>query len=486
MKFVIRLFPEISIKSRPVRNRLIKMVSRNFQNVAQQHGLDVTTVAQWDKVIVDFKQDGPELRTKAVQELSRLPGVHSFMEVREFNFSSLDDLFLQIKDLCGPLIVDKTFAVRVKRRGQHEYNSQQAERVLGGKFKAEFPNRGVDLTNPEVTIHVSIENDLAYVEGERYLGLGGYPVGSQGEVYSLISGGFDSGVSSFKAIHRGCRVNYLFFNMGGTAHEIGVKQESYYLWDRYASSHKVRFITVPFEDMVGQILERTHHGVRGVILKRMMVRVASALCRKYHAEGMVTGESLGQVSSQTITNLSHIDRVTDMLIIRPLITADKQEIIDESRRIGTLGFAENMPEYCGVISDHPNVCPSTDFVEEQEAKIDADLVDKIVELAKVMDIRDIPEQTQTLMTEVEIIGQVQKGEVVLDVRAPDDQEKAPLSLEGVQIIALPFYKVVKEFVKLDPLKTYALYCDQGVMSTMAARQLKEQGHHNVKVLRPEV
>lgn len=485
MKFVLRLFPEISIKSRPVRNRLIRMVSRNLQNVAVQHGLEIVTEPQWDKVLVDFRQEGDQARNKAVQELSRLPGVHSFMEVVEFRFQDLDDLFLQIKDLCGPRIVDKTFAVRVKRRGQHEYNSQMAERILGGKFKAAFPNRGVNLSDPEVTVHVSIENDLAYIEGERYLGLGGYPVGSQGEVFSLISGGYDSGVSSFKAIHRGLRVNYLFFNMGGTAHEIGVKQESYYLWDRYASSHRVRFVTVPFEEMVGQILERTHHGVRGVILKRMMVRVASELCRKYQVQGLVTGESLGQVSSQTLTNLSHIDSVSDFLVLRPLITADKQEIIDESRRIGTLGFAENMPEYCGVISDHPNVCPRAEFVAEEEAKIDADLVERIVKSSTMLDIRDIPEQTRALQTEVETVTSVRGGEIVLDVRAPDDQEKAPLQLEGVEIMAMPFYKVVKEFPALDPLKTYALYCDQGVMSTMAARQLKEQGHHNVKVLRPE-
>ncbi len=106
MKFVLRLFPEISIKSRPVRNRLIRMVSRNLQNVAVQHGLEIVTEPQWDKVLVDFRQEGDQARNKAVQELSRLPGVHSFMEVVEFRFQDLDDLFLQIKDLCGPRIVD--------------------------------------------------------------------------------------------------------------------------------------------------------------------------------------------------------------------------------------------------------------------------------------------------------------------------------------------------------------------------------------------
>ena len=272
--------------------------------------------------------------------------------------------------------------------------------------------------------------------------------------------------------------------MGGTAHEIGVKQESYFIWDRYASSHRVKFVTIPFEPIVGQILERTHHGVRGVILKRMMMRVGSLVAKKFDAEALVTGESLGQVSSQTLRNLTHIDDVCDVLLIRPLITADKQDIIDKSREIGTIGFAESMPEYCGVISDHPNVCPTASFVEEEEAKMDEGLVQQAVENMKVVDITDIPTNTSKLKTEIEVVENLLKSDVVIDVRAPDDVEKAPLKDLENEVIVLPFYKIASEFNKLDNMKTYALFCDQGVMSTMQAKQLKEKGYHNVKVWRP--
>ena len=284
MKFIIRLFPEISIKSKPVRNRLIRQVRQNLVNVCKHHGISVNAYAQWDKVVAIF--DETITKDRAITELSRIPGIHSFMEVNEYPFTTLDSLFDEIKDVVGPSIENKTFAVRVKRKGQHEFNSQMAERVIGGKFKASFPNKGVCLDNPEVLIHIEIENQTAYLSGEKHLGIGGYPVGSQGEVFSLISGGFDSGVSTYDVLHRGCRVNYLFFNMGGTAHEIGVKQESYFLWDRFASSHRVRFVTIPFEPIVGQILERTHHGVRGVILKRMMMRVGSLVAKKFDAEAL--------------------------------------------------------------------------------------------------------------------------------------------------------------------------------------------------------
>ena len=482
MKFIIRLFPEISIKSKPVRNRLIRQVRQNLVNVCKHHGISVNAYAQWDKVVAIF--DETITKDRAITELSRIPGIHSFMEVNEYPFTTLDSLFDEIKDVVGPSIENKTFAVRVKRKGQHEFNSQMAERVIGGKFKASFPNKGVCLDNPEVLIHIEIENQTAYLSGEKHLGIGGYPVGSQGEVFSLISGGFDSGVSTYDVLHRGCRVNYLSFNMGGTAHEIGVKQESYFLWDRFASSHRVRFVTIPFEPIVGQILERTHHGVRGVILKRMMMRVGSLVAKKFDAEALVTGESLGQVSSQTLRNLTHIDNVCDVLLLRPLVTADKQDIIDKSREIGTIGFAESMPEYCGVISDHPNVCPSASFVEEEEAKMDSDLVQKAFESMKVVDINDIPKDTTKLKTEVETVSELLSNEVVLDVRAPDDVEKAPLTVEGHEVITMPFYKTASDFHTLDQIKTYALYCDQGVMSLMQAKQLKEKGYHNVKVYRP--
>lgn len=482
MKFIIRLFPEISIKSKPVRNRLIKLVRQNLVNVCKHHNLSVNAYAQWDKVVAIF-DDSVDKQT-AITELSRIPGIHSFMEVNEYPFTDLDSLYEAIKDTVGPSILNKTFAVRIKRKGQHEFNSQQAERIIGGKFKANFENKGVCLDDPEVLIHIEIEHQLAYLSGERHLGIGGYPVGSQGEVFSLISGGFDSGVSTYDVLHRGCRVNYLFFNMGGTAHEIGVKQESYFIWDRYASSHRVRFVTIPFEKIVGQILEKTHHGVRGVILKRMMMRVGSLVAKRFDCEALVTGESLGQVSSQTLRNLTHIDKVCDVLLIRPLVTADKQDIIDKSRAIGTIGFAESMPEYCGVISDHPNVCPSEDFVLEEEAKMDANLVQDAFDNMKVVDINDIPNDTSKLKTQVEIVNELSSQDVVLDVRAPDDVEKAPLTNLTNKVITMPFYKTASDFNTLDQLKTYALYCDQGVMSLMQAKQLKEKGYHNVKVYRP--
>ncbi|MGR5542086.1 tRNA uracil 4-sulfurtransferase ThiI, partial [Vibrio campbellii] len=109
----------------------------------------------------------------------------------------------------------------------------------------------------------------------------------------------------------------------------------------------VKFIAVDFEPVVAEILEKVDDGQMGVVLKRMFMRAGGMIAEKFGIQALVTGEALGQVSSQTLTNLRHIDVVTDTLILRPLINWDKEDIIDLSRIIGTEDFAKTMPEYCG-------------------------------------------------------------------------------------------------------------------------------------------
>ncbi|MBW6351436.1 tRNA 4-thiouridine(8) synthase ThiI, partial [Pseudomonas aeruginosa] len=127
----------------------------------------------------------------------------------------------------------------------------------------------------------------------------------------------------------------------------------HYLWNRFGSSHRVRFVAINFEPVVGEILEKVDDGQMGVVLKRMMVRAASKVAERYGVQALVTGEALGQVSSQTLTNLRLIDNVSDTLILRPLISHDKEHIIDLAREIGTEDFARTMPNDCAVISKRP-------------------------------------------------------------------------------------------------------------------------------------
>jgi thiamine biosynthesis protein ThiI len=272
--------------------------------------------------------------------------------------------------------------------------------------------------------------------------------------------------------------------MGGPAHEIGVKQVAHYLWSKYGSSAKVKFIAVDFEPVVAEILEKVDDGQMGVVLKRMFMRAGGMLAEKFGIQALVTGEALGQVSSQTLTNLRHIDGVTDTLILRPLINWDKEDIIDLSREIGTEDFAKTMPEYCGVISRKPTVKAVKAKLEAEEEKFDFSILEQVVYDARVMDIREIGKESEQEAPEVELVDAVHEHAIVLDIRSPDEEDDNPLEIEGVDIQHLPFYKLGTKFGDLDQSKTYLLYCDRGVMSRLQALYLKEQGFDNVKVYRP--
>ncbi|MFI8417658.1 tRNA uracil 4-sulfurtransferase ThiI [Serratia sp. NPDC078593] len=482
MKFIIKLFPEITIKSQSVRLRFIKILTTNIRNVLKQYDETLAVVRHWDFIEVRAKDENQ--RPVIADALTRIPGIHHILEVEDRDYTDIHHIFEQTLETYRDRLVGKTFCVRVKRRGKQDFSSQDVERYVGGGLNQHIESARVNLTQPQVTVNLEIEDDKLMLVKARREGIGGYPIGTQEDVMSLISGGFDSGVSSYMLMRRGCRVHYCFFNLGGSAHEIGVKQVAHYLWNRFGSSHKVRFVAIDFEPVVGEILEKVDDGQMGVVLKRMMVRAASQVAERYGVQALVTGEALGQVSSQTLTNLRLIDNASDTLILRPLISHDKEHIINVARQIGTEDFAKTMPEYCGVISKNPTVKAVKEKVEEEEGHFDFDILDRVVREAKNVDIRTIASEMQEQVTEVETVAAFGADEVILDIRAIDEQDDKPLQLEQVQVTSLPFYKLSSQFADLDQSKTYLLYCERGVMSRLQALYLIEQGYSNIKVYRP--
>lgn len=482
MKFIIKLFPEITIKSQSVRLRFIKILTSNIRNVLKDLAEDVAVVRHWDYLEVRVKKE--ELGEGVADRLTRIPGIHHILQVEERAFTDLHNIYEQTFEMYAASLENKTFCVRAKRRGKHPFSSIELERYVGGGLNQHIPSAKVKLTHPDVTVNLEVEDDKLILVVRRLEGIGGFPIGTQEDVLSLISGGFDSGVSSYMLMRRGCRVHYCFFNLGGAAHEIGVKQVAHYLWNRFGSSHKVRFVAVNFEPVVAEILEKVDDGQMGVVLKRMMVRAASRVAERYGVQGIVTGEALGQVSSQTLTNLRMIDNATDILVLRPLISHDKETIINLARQIGTEDFARTMPEFCGVISKNPTVKAVKEKIEAEEEKFDFAILDDVVLNAQNMDIRVIAQQSEQQVTEVEMVSELSATDVVLDIRSPDEQEAHPLKIEGTEVRTLPFYKLSTQFGDLPAETTYLLYCDRGVMSRLQALYLAEQGYTNVKVYRP--
>lgn len=480
MKFIIKLFPEITIKSDSVRLRFIKILTSNIRNILT-HDFAVAVVRHWD--YIEVRPKNPASEPAILDALSRIPGIHHILAVDELTFTDMHDIFEKSRDYYAPLIENKTFCVRVKRRGKHDFSSIDVERYVGGGLNQWVSSAKVKLTKPEITVHLEIENDKLLLIKGRYEGIGGFPIGTQEDVLSLISGGFDSGVSSYMLIRRGSRVHYCFFNLGGASHEIGVKQMAHYLWHRFGRSHKVRFIAINFADVVGEILEKIDNGQMGVVLKRMMVRAASKIAEKYGVQALVTGEALGQVSSQTLTNLRLIDNSSDTLILRPLITHDKEQIIKLARQIGTEDIAKTMPEFCGVISKNPTVKAVKEKIVAEEANFDFAILEKAITEAENIDIREIAKQTDMTIQAVETVSEFNADNIIIDIRSPDEQEDKPLEMKGINVQSIPFYKLATQFGELDRSKQYLLYCERGVMSKLQALYLIEQGYTNVKVFR---
>ena len=481
MKFIIKLFPEIMIKSESVRKRFVKILTSNIRNVLTKYDDTVAVIKHWDYIEVRSKIDAnlPML----IEQLQRIPGIHHFLQVEEKPFANLHEIFEQTLSDVASQLENKTFCVRVKRKGKHEFNSLEAERYIGGGLNQHIASAKVQLKNPDVTVRIEIEDDKMMLVRARYEGIGGYPIGTQEDVLSLISGGFDSGVSSYMLLRRGSRVHYCFFNLGGAAHEIGVKQMAYHIWQRYGSSHKVRFVAINFEGVVGEILENVDNGQMGVVLKRMMVRAASKIAQRFDIQAIVTGEALGQVSSQTLTNLRLIDEAADALVLRPLITHDKEQIIAMAKHIGTDDIAKSMPEFCGVISKNPTVKAIKAKIEQEEGNFNFAVLESAVENAQYLDIRQIAEQTEKDVVSVDAVSVLGANDVIIDIRSPEEIDENPLHIENQAMIQLPFYKLSSQFAELDQSKHYVLYCERGVMSKLQALYLKESGFNNVSVFK---
>ena len=483
MKLIIKVFPEITIKSRPVRKHFIRQLAKNIRSVLRDLDPDVEVSGVWDNLELVTQCTEPKLLAEMIERLSCTPGITHFLEINEYPLGDFDDVFEKCRLHYADQLPGKIFAVRCKRAGKHSFSSMELERHVGSRLRRECGAAGISLKNPEVEVRMEVRDQRLFVIHHQHEGLGGYPLGSLEQTLVLMSGGFDSTVAAFQMMRRGLMTHFCFFNLGGRAHEVGVMEVAHYLWEKYGRSQRVLFISVPFEEVVGEILGKVDNSQMGVVLKRMMLRAATHMAKKLHIDALVTGEAISQVSSQTLPNLSVIDSATDMLVLRPLIASHKQDIIDTATQIGTAEFAKHMPEYCGVISVNPTTRAKPGRIEHEEEQFDMAVLERALERARLVAIdRVIDEMGQDL--QVEEVREALPGQIILDIRHPDAQEDEPLALEGIDVQTLPFYAINSRFKDLDANRQYLLYCDKGVMSRLHAHHLLSEGHTNVRVYRP--
>lgn len=484
MIFIVRLFSEITIKSPPVRKRWSKKLVDNLKILTQRIDDRVRVVLDWDRLMVKVPDDTPGLDAQISAVLANTPGIANFSMATEHSYSSVHDIYELALSYWQDKLDDLTFCVRVKRTGKQDFTSIEVEKYVGGGLNQNTGALGVKLKNPDVTVLIEVKDELCYIVEKKTEGLGGFPIGTQESVLSLVSGGFDSTIASYMMMRRGLKTHFCFFNLGGQEHEVAVKEIAFYLWSKYGASHRVRFISVPFEEVVSEILQKIGPSNMGVVLKRMMIRASEKICERGDYEALVTGEAISQVSSQTLPNLQAINALSKTLVLRPLIAMDKPEIISVARKIGTEDFSANVPEYCGVISVKPSAKVNLGKLEKEEQHFDMAILDRAVESARAELIDEVPNSMQKRSEAVEQLAEPSPEHVIIDIRHPNEIDIKPLRLQQNNVLTIPFYTLSTRFAELASDTSYLLYCDKGVMSQLHAAHLRDSGFTNVAVYRP--
>jgi thiamine biosynthesis protein ThiI len=327
----------------------------------------------------------------------------------------------------------------------------------------------VDLSAPEVTAGVEIHQGFAYLFGETRPGPGGLPLGVEGRAVALVSGGFDSPVAAWHLLRRGVALDYVFCNLGGATHRIGALRVMKVIADRWSYGSRPRLHAIDFAEVTRELQERCEPRGWQVILKRLMLRAAERVAREQGAEALVTGESLGQVSSQTLPNLAVIGEAVPLPVLRPLVGLHKDEIIRRAKDIGTAGLSAAVDEYCALVPRRPATRTRLAAVREQEARLDPATLERALAAREVFDLRGLdPEDTG--LPELEI-SEIPPDAVVVDLRSRPDWR----AWHWPGSVQLDFPQALAACPSLAKEPTYVLVCEFGLKSAHLADLMRREG-----------
>ena len=368
MRYLIGRYHEIALKGLN-RWRFVEQLKRNLRLIMRDYRIGAVR-SEGPRLIVEL----PDNMSDAVarERGALLFGVQNFSISRStpLDMSILRQQILQ--SVNGTTA--KSFAIRTRRENKgFALNSMQVDREIGAAVQAAL-NIAVDLENPELTINIEIFADSAFFSIGKEPGAGGLPVGISGQALTLISGGIDSPVAAYRMMRRGLRLDFVHFH-------------SYPLLSR-ASQDKVRDLVghltryqgncalflVPFGLLQREIVARVQRPLRVVLYRRFMMRIASAIGAEIGAQALVTGESLGQVASQTLENMQVIEQAAALPVMRPLLGMDKNEIIEQARRLDTFETSIIPDQDCCTlfVPRHPETRARADEVAQAEAVLPLD------------------------------------------------------------------------------------------------------------------
>lgn len=325
-----------------------------------------------------------------IKEIKKVFGIAYIDEVYKVD-KNLDEILKATKYIVNKYYTDKeyTFKSQTTRVDKSfEYDSPKLNHLVGDYLLDEFDNLSVDIHNPDFKVYIDIKSN-AYVYSKRHKGLGGLPIGSSGQGLLLLSGGIDSPVAGFMMAKRGMKINAIHFHSYPfTSKQAHQKAEDLAkLMSTYTGP--LKFYSVNLSNIYKEIATNCPREETTILSRRFMMRISNEIADKYGYQVFVTGESLGQVASQTLESISVIEDSANFPILRPLVAIDKQDIVDLSKEIGTYEKSiEPFDDCCSIFApDKPVTKPKLKYIERSEGNLDIDkLVKEAIDTIEIIEI----------------------------------------------------------------------------------------------------
>ncbi|MBC8188375.1 MAG: tRNA 4-thiouridine(8) synthase ThiI, partial [Proteobacteria bacterium] len=327
----------------------------------------------------------------------------------------------------------------------------------------------VDLPTPDATLSVEVDSAHAYYFVATQRAAGGLPLGTEGRAVSLLSGGFDSPVASWRLLRRGVALDYVFCNLGGRTHQLETLTIAKRLADLLHWGSRPRFHAIDFDPVSREIQDKITTRYWQIILKRMMLRAAEAVAARYDAAAIVTGEAIGQVSSQTLQNLSVIADGARLPILRPLVGNNKNEIIAESKLVGTHDLSAKVGEYCAIVPSRPATNARLADILEEETKLDPTVLEAALEGRSEFMLADV--DLDAWIAPDLSTKNIAASDTVIDLRTKTDFD----SWHYPEALFLDFPNALRAYGTFTPSQSYVLYCEFGLKSAHLADLMRRKG-----------